>query len=97
MQNYSENIFKNTVKFILVRETELHLLLFLDGHKSHISLDLLEWAKERKIILFILPAHTSHILQPLDVSCYGLLHKMYNSECSQNTTQLTLSWQTLLN
>ena len=63
------------VKFIPVREPEQHLLLILDGHKSHISLDLLEWAKERKIILFILPAHTSHILQPLDVSCYGPLQK----------------------
>ena len=59
------------VKFIPERDPDQHLLLLPDGHKSHISVDLLDWAKAKNIILFILPAHTSHILQPLDVSCYG--------------------------
>ena len=27
-----------------------------------------------------MPAHTSHILQPLDVSCFGPLKKAYSSE-----------------
>jgi hypothetical protein len=27
-----------------------------------------------------MPAHTSHILQPLDVSCFGLLKKVYGSQ-----------------
>ena len=56
------------VKFIPERGPDQHLLLLLDGHKSNISVDLLERAKAKKIILFILPAQTSHILQPLDVS-----------------------------
>ena len=28
--------------------------------------------KEKKIILFVLLPHTSHMLQPLDVGCFGL-------------------------
>lgn len=51
-------------EFIPQKVPEQHLLLVLDGHKSHISIDLLEWTKEKKIILFIL----SNILQPFDVS-----------------------------
>jgi hypothetical protein len=27
-----------------------------------------------------MPAYTSHILQPLDVSCFGLLKKVYGSQ-----------------
>ncbi len=45
-------------------------LLFLDGHASHISLKLIECAKQNKIILFRLPAHTSHLIQPLDVGVF---------------------------
>ena len=43
-------------KFLPQRDSEQHLII-LDGHKSHISLDLVEWAKRQNIILFILPAH----------------------------------------
>ena len=68
-------------KFLPQRDSEQHLLIILDGHKSHISLDLVEWAKQQNIILFILPAHCSHILQPLDVGCYGPFQRMYNSTC----------------
>ena len=32
-------------------------------------------------MLFILPAHTSHILQPMDVGCYDPFQCMYNAEC----------------
>ena len=57
-------------KFLPHRDAHQHILIILDGHKSHISLDLVDWAKQQNIVLFILPAHTSHILQPLDIGCY---------------------------
>ena len=38
-------------------------ILFLDGHSSHISLELIDKAREKKIILFKLIPHTSHVLQ----------------------------------
>ena len=61
----------------------------LDGHKPHVSIGLVEWAKEKDIILFILPAHTSHILQPLDVAIYGPLQKIYNNLCHKFTRSST--------
>ncbi len=48
-------------------------LLILDGHASHISIRVKELADKNQIHLFLLPPHSSHILQPLDVACYGPL------------------------
>ena len=44
-------------KFLPQRDSEQHLLIILDGHKSHISLYLVEWAKRQNINHFILPAY----------------------------------------
>lgn len=49
---------------------EPHLLV-LDGHSSHVSIHVRELAEEHNIHIFTLPPHTSHILQPLGVACYG--------------------------
>ena len=54
------------------------VLLLLDGHRSHVALTLADWAVQNNVILFILPAHTSHILQPLDVGCYGPFQRIYH-------------------
>ncbi|KAJ8316180.1 hypothetical protein KUTeg_006194 [Tegillarca granosa] len=55
-------------------------LLLYDGQKSHINLTLKEWAKKHNVVLFVLPAHTSHLTQPLDVGVFGPLKSMYNKE-----------------
>ena len=44
------------------------LLVVFDGHRSHISLEVVELAKQHHITLLTLPPHTSHRLQPLDVT-----------------------------
>lgn len=74
---YLENHF---LKFV-PSHTDQKILLLLDGHKSHVSVGLVEWAKTQGIILYVLPAHTSHLLQPLDVACYGPFQRIYNSLC----------------
>ena len=68
------------LKFVPMREDQ-SVMLLLDGHKSHVSVGLVEWAKLKNIILFILPAHTSHILQPMDVGCYGPFQQIYDADC----------------
>ena len=42
------------------------LLLLLDGHTSHYNPGVLKMAAEEGIIVFCLPPHTTHLLQPLD-------------------------------
>ena len=46
-------------------------LIILDGYKSHVSLEVLEKARRKGVDMLSLPSHTSHGLQPLDVSCFG--------------------------
>ena len=54
------------------------IILFLDGHTSHLNVAVSEFCQERQIILYCLPPHASHILQPLDVSVFGPLKKLWN-------------------
>ena len=49
------------------------VLLFVDGHANHITIDVIDLARENQIILFCLPPHTTHALQPLDVSVFKSL------------------------
>ena len=45
-------------------------LIILDGHKSHINLEVLIKAKDHGIDMISLSNHTSHELQPLDKACF---------------------------
>ena len=57
------------------------VLLLLDNHESHISFECLEFAKQNGITVVSFPPHTTHKLQPLDVSVYGPLKRYYNAAC----------------
>jgi hypothetical protein len=45
-------------------------LLILDGHRSHVTVDVVKTARSVGLDLLTLPYHTSHALQPLDVACF---------------------------
>ena len=47
------------------------VVLFVDGHYSHVSVDLIKTARTLGIHIFCLPPNTTHILQPLDVGVFG--------------------------
>lgn len=59
------------------------ILLILDNHESHLSIRIIEKARENNIIMLTFPPHTSHKLQPLDRSVFGPLKKFYNKACSE--------------
>ena len=82
-RNYLEDHFLKYVP----SHSDQKILLLLDGHKTHVSVGLVEWANERGIILFILPAHTSHFLQPMDVACFGPFQRIYDSLCHSFTRE----------
>jgi 4-hydroxybenzoate polyprenyltransferase len=48
-------------------------LLVIDGHHTHTTVDFMWECLSNKIYILFLPAHTSHILQPLDVAVFGPL------------------------
>ena len=53
-------------------------LLILDGHESHLNQEFKDYCLENKILTLCIPAHSSHILQPLDVVCFSLLKLKYS-------------------
>ena len=59
------------------------VLLIYDGHKSHVAISVVEWTKAHNITILVLPAHCSHILQPLGVGCFGPLNRILDNSCHQ--------------
>ena len=54
------------------------VILILDNHDSHISIETIDFYKENCVTLLTLPSHCSHKLQPLDRSVYGSFKAFYN-------------------
>jgi hypothetical protein len=52
-----------------ISPTNMHLLI-MDGHGSHVTLEVVYKAMQIGLDLVTLPSHTSHRLQPLDVSIF---------------------------
>ncbi|XP_041366777.1 uncharacterized protein LOC121381517 [Gigantopelta aegis] len=69
------------LKYSMGSDADYKLLLY-DAHASHINIGMIEWAREHKIVLFVLPPHTSHVTQPLDVGCFGPFKRHLYAECA---------------
>jgi hypothetical protein len=52
-------------------------LLILDGHVSHINYKFLTFCEANNIVVFCLPPHSTHLLQPLDVGLFAPLQLAY--------------------
>ena len=59
------------------------VLVIKDGHSSHISIDVIQLARDNGIHLLCLPAHTIyiHLLQPLDVGVFKSLKSKFLVAC----------------
>jgi hypothetical protein len=64
---YIVNIF---YPWLLAQKIQFPVILFLDGHKSHLTLTLCEFCSKNNIILVALCPNATHILQPLDVAVF---------------------------
>jgi hypothetical protein len=61
------------------RVVGVYRLLILDGHDSHTTPEFDDFCIRHKIITLCMPAHASHILQPLDVGCFGPLKTAFGT------------------
>ena len=57
-------------KYSAPMRTSSHRLLIVDGHESHCTKQFIEYCDSHNIVLFALPPHTTHFLQPLDVGVF---------------------------
>ena len=60
-----------------------HRLLILDGHGSHLTPQFDRYCKEHNIVSICMPAHASHLLQPLDVGCFSVLKSAYGKQVEE--------------
>lgn len=56
--------------WIKAQNIQLPVALFVDGHASHLTLQLCEFCKENSIILIALLPNSTHITQPMDVGIF---------------------------
>ena len=54
------------------------LLVVMDNHKSHVSIGVIDKARELGIVLLTIPPKTSHKLHPLDKMVFGSFKNSYN-------------------
>jgi hypothetical protein len=55
-------------------------LLIVDGHSSHFNMKFVDFADRHRILLVILPPHSTHRLQPLDIGLFSPLATYYTQE-----------------
>ena len=58
-------------------------LLWVDGHNSHINMRFLDWCNDNRVFVAMYPSHSTHRLQPLDVSCFSPLAIRYSQHLDQ--------------
>jgi hypothetical protein len=78
---------KHFDSYTKTRTKGTHRLLILDGHSSHATPEFDQYCTENQIITLCMPAHTSHLLQPLDVSCFSPLKRAYGSHVQKLARQ----------
>jgi hypothetical protein len=62
-------------------------LLIVDGHGSHLNMRFLDWCNNHSIIVACYPPHTTHRLQPLDVSLFAPLAVRYSQQLERYNQQ----------
>ncbi|KAG9032479.1 hypothetical protein FRB95_001454 [Tulasnella sp. JGI-2019a] len=55
-------------------------ILFVNGHNSHCTVEILDFTAEHNIIIISYPPHCIHALQGLDVTCFGVLKTYWMEE-----------------
>lgn len=81
----NSNILLDSAKNFVEETTEIRrggkkMILILHGYGGHIQFKFFNLLKENGIIVIAMPAHTSHVFQPLDVSVFGVYKSFLQEE-----------------
>lgn len=66
---------------VQLKHSESKVLLILENHPSHLSIEGVNFCCSSGIVLLLLQPHCSHKLQPLDRTVYGPFKKVVNTAC----------------
>lgn len=76
-KTFYEYVVNDLYKWLVERGTEFPVVIFVDGHKSHVSMELAEFCVKHRLILISLYPNSTRILQPLDKLYFGPLKKIW--------------------
>ena len=62
--------------------------MFVDGCGSHLSAQFLQYCMTHDIDLLVLPLHTLHVLQPLDVGVFKEVKKVLSTAAEQSWARM---------
>ena len=64
--------------FVKVCVPERPIMLLIDGRAFHITIEAIDFCQANNTILFCLPPHTTHTLQPQDVAVFKTLKDRFS-------------------
>lgn len=64
-------------QWILDQNIKKPVIFFVDGHRSHMSIELSQFCDDSSIILYALPPNATHIMQPADVAVFKPLKEYW--------------------
>ena len=82
-ENFYEFLSKAFLPWVHDNNVQKPVILFVDGHKTHVTLHASKFCEDNEVILYLLPPNTTHILQPADVGAFRPL-KHYWKEVVAN-------------
>lgn len=84
---FFDYIVKGLNKWMEEQNIQKPVLVFVDGHKSHLTMRLSEYCYENGIILYALPPNATHLIQPADVSVFKPLKAEWKNTVHEWATQ----------
>lgn len=78
---YMANVF---LPWCIKMSIEFPILMYLDGHSSHLSLSLSEFCSEHKIEMINLYPNSTHVSQPMDVAMFHSVKTEWKSETTNH-------------
>ena len=70
---------KSLFSFVKLKEIPLPIILFVDGHSTHMTLEAAEFCKSHDIILYCLLPNATHIMQAADIGLFSPMKAPWQS------------------
>lgn len=67
----------------------LSLAITIGRHSSHYCPEFIRQACDSGVIVFCLPPHSTHVSQPIDVSCFHVLKSRWDDACDHYMSKYT--------
>ena len=79
-ETFFEFIANGFVPYLNQHHVQRPVILFLDGHKTHLTMQVSQFCDENGVILYLIPPNSTHILQPADVSVFKPLKDYWRQQ-----------------